>query len=106
MKFISVKHKNGHKSSLAVEETNPGYFEVIGVLPHCAKIKLDGYPTSLIVAAPELLAACQSMDECWHILHAALKFIDNERIRNRAITILNDLQDGARSAVAKAKEKN
>ena len=56
----------------------------------------------LIAAAPNLLAACWDVDEAWHIIHDALKHIGCEEVRTHAVDLLNDLQDGARDAIAKA----
>jgi len=54
-----------------------------------------------------LLAACKSVDECWHILHTALKYTPQwaEDARTDAVDILNDLQDQVRGAIAKAEGK-
>jgi hypothetical protein len=58
---------------------------------------------ALIAAAPDLLEACEEVDELWHIIHSALKRIDCEEIRTHSIDLLNGIQDRARAAIAKAR---
>ena len=55
-------------------------------------------------AAPDMMDVVTDFDEAWHILQAALKQLDahNPEMAAHARRILNDLQDAARIAIAKA----
>lgn len=60
---------------------------------------------SLIAAAPDLAAACRDMDENWHLIHDELKrvFADHNNPNYQTLVrVINEMQDAARAALAKA----
>ena len=79
-------------------------------------VETDGghYPPDLATAAfivracnahDALVRVADDADDAWHIIHDALKLVPQTHAAQHAcaVEVLNDLQDAARAALAKAK---